>query len=600
MQLATSFVRIAAEWSTTNALAILQSVDVAYAVIDRRDATGRELFYVFGSHDLTARLSVRAGAVVDALGLLDLPATPTVSSPDPHASNLAIVVSAGRIVGLSVPDLAGRGEDDQQALAATAPPAGGQRGLTATLSTEIAVGAQVSLLVKIVKEVIGPVVQLAATRGEQVSLVVQASGGVELVGDSEALVTIDDAAELVHQFKVRGRTVGDGALTVYAFKAGAGVATVTVTTRVVAGVADGSANVATAELPSSTTSPELVIYILEDKAAHTYGMRVSSSDGKLNFQDFGKITLTEDVDQFFTTFFAEIETILRSPGDPPAKAGALASKGSYLMGKVMPPAMRDQLWSMRGHITSIQIQSEEPWVPWELCKLSGMEDGRIVDGRFLSEEFIVTRWFPGVPEQRELSLRSIGLIVPPDSGLPAAPAEKQCVAGLAQDGRTVTELASDPVALRAALAGGTFDGLHFSGHGSGDPVDPDHSTIVLAQNQRLSPQDLSGAVANLGLMHPVVFLNACQIGRSGTSLGSLTGWPQAFIRAGAGAFIGPYWSIGDGSASQFAQTFYRALLVDKVTVGRAVHLAREAVRNDIDPTWLAYVVYAHPEARILP
>jgi hypothetical protein len=62
-------------------------------------------------------------------------------------------------------------------------------------------------------------------------------------------------------------------------------------------------------------------------------------------------------------------------------------------------------------------------------------------------------------------------------------------------------------------------------------------------------------------------------------------------------FVGPYWKINDGSAAQFAGTFYQALL-NGSTVGAAAREARTSINAASDPTWLAYSVYAHFGARL--
>jgi CHAT domain-containing protein len=80
-------------------------------------------------------------------------------------------------------------------------------------------------------------------------------------------------------------------------------------------------------------------------------------------------------------------------------------------------------------------------------------------------------------------------------------------------------------------------------------------------------------------------------------LNSPGGWPRGFLAAGAGAFIGPYWKVLDGAAAGFSTAFYQALL-NGASVGKAALDARAQIRAASDPTWLAYSVYAHPDARV--
>jgi CHAT domain-containing protein len=74
------------------------------------------------------------------------------------------------------------------------------------------------------------------------------------------------------------------------------------------------------------------------------------------------------------------------------------------------------------------------------------------------------------------------------------------------------------------------------------------------------------------------------------------GWPNVFLRAGAGAFVGSSWSVRDKPAALFCQTFYGALLNDQM-LHEAASAAREAAKQLGDSSWLAYKVYGHPNAK---
>jgi CHAT domain-containing protein len=97
---------------------------------------------------------------------------------------------------------------------------------------------------------------------------------------------------------------------------------------------------------------------------------------------------------------------------------------------------------------------------------------------------------------------------------------------------------------------------------------------------------------------PAFFFNACEIGRLGWALTRLGGWANKLISLGAGLFIGPLWEVTDSSALTFASSFYQSLL-EGDTVSVAAQQARAAARQIGDSTWLAYSVYAHPNARLM-
>jgi CHAT domain-containing protein len=246
----------------------------------------------------------------------------------------------------------------------------------------------------------------------------------------------------------------------------------------------------------------------------------------------------------------------------------------------------------------VHIQSQEPWVPWELLKPSGDDGaGNVVEAGFLCEDYEVTRWVPGIGYCHDLSMSNVGVVIPPDSGLAASIPERDQMLALATSQRQITPIQPEEVALRKALAEGTLDVIHFTGHGVAGRASADRAEIRLEAGSRLRPEDLSGVVANLGKRKPIVFLNACEIGRAGMGLTRPGGWPRGFLAAGAGAFIGPFWKVADASAATFAASFYEQLIGGK-SVAAAARAARLAIQAASDPTWLAYSVYANCDARL--
>ena len=123
--------------------------------------------------------------------------------------------------------------------------------------------------------------------------------------------------------------------------------------------------------------------------------------------------------------------------------------------------------------------------------------------------------------------------------------------------------------------------------------------MLLENREELTPEDLCGVVSNLGLARPLVFLNACQLGHGALSLTDIGGWAAQFLRAGAAAFIGAYWSVYDQAAHDFARAFYGRLLAG-LSIGQAAQEARAAIKPLGDPTWLAYTVFADPLATVQP
>jgi CHAT domain-containing protein len=119
--------------------------------------------------------------------------------------------------------------------------------------------------------------------------------------------------------------------------------------------------------------------------------------------------------------------------------------------------------------------------------------------------------------------------------------------------------------------------VHFVGHGAttderGEAEDRWHDPVARAaqigqvltlQNddgvERLTLAQLSGLAgveSGVAEGEPLIFLNACEVGRSVPSLSGLGGFAEAFTEMGATAVIAPLWSVEDELAHEVARRFY--------------------------------------------
>jgi hypothetical protein len=456
----------------------------------------------------------------------------------------------------------------------------------------------------------GLAIEVAA--GESIDVLIQPRRGFSVEGDARGTLEVPASGEsLSLQFKVKALDEGKGLIRVLAFHLGEPLGVITLEPMVKA--ASGSrARGRTTSAPAarkgqaltapSPQVPDMSLFIEEREAggALEFVIRLTATDPALdlNLRPFGPFRLEVEPAEFFGTFFQEIDELpLATKEQRVVAERRLAAKGAYLTESLMPPDLREALWLVRDRIASVIIQSEEPWIPWELCRLMGRDGDRVIEGPFLCEAFAVTRWLPGEGFKRPLRLTNLALIVPADSGLPLAPAERDFVLSLAGDGREVTAIDPKFAEVQDAFAAGVYDGWHFTGHGAARDSNPDRSSIILSGEESFTPEDLSGQAANLGIPHPLIFINACQVGRGGMGLTGIGGWARRFVQTGAGAFIGAYWSVYDVSAFAFAKEVYTRLL-DGMPIGDAVREARAKVREDGDPTWLAYTVFADPLATV--
>ena len=94
----------------------------------------------------------------------------------------------------------------------------------------------------------------------------------------------------------------------------------------------------------------------------------------------------------------------------------------------------------------------------------------------------------------------------------------------------------------------------------------------------------------------LVFLNACRSAGPRYQCIGVDSFAEMFLRANAGAFIGSLWEIRDDTAQRFATQLYTSLLAGQ-ELGAAVTALRQNASQG-DPTWLAYAVYGHPQAKM--
>jgi len=360
---------------------------------------------------------------------------------------------------------------------------------------------------------------------------------------------------------------------------------------------------------TSTAVPDLEILVRLDRAGRALTFELKASALGLNYHEFGPVELKQEPLAYFKEFFKRVDPAKGSSPSPTSLDPALAREmrdklrraGSYLTVELLPIDLQNELWEMQGEIHTVQLQSDESWIPWELLRLRSQRRGQQPRfGKFLCDAFDVTHWHRGLtipPRLRNppcLELRSIGVIAPRAPRTEFAEREVEYLFGLEREGYRVERIEARSLAILDALTSGTYDVLHFTGHGRGfASVDPDSSVIYGEDHEVFMPHDLSGEASGLGLRAPLVFLNACYTGRGGFSLTGDGGWAARFLQAGAGAFLGTHWAVSDERSYEFCVAFYESFFAGE-TLAAALRAARKEIRRKEDPTWLAYTAFSHP------
>jgi hypothetical protein len=605
--LSTDFVLVDADWPLKKGLKLVQNLQPPRVIVRRRHKDGQEYFYLFDFRkfetlvrDKNPQDPLQAALVwkeSDAVEILP----DTLSTAD--APPRGVVMSEGRLLGFWERPKGGAYKGGTAFRAGTTLV---QRFLLAKFPKTVPLHEERTLMVTLAVTERGISLRLPA--GAKVDVKVEVKKGFEIIGPDRGQLLVQDGTSSL-PFRLKATTLGTGEIRVWVSLKGMDLAGLNITPQVEAGPASEEKIIEGREPISEPKSrhPDLFLTILEQRVngKRGFSMEIFGPEHRIYGEKYDFIPFQQDPGEYFEAFYQDIESLLKeSVQNPTQTMMKMADKGNLLCEMLLPRDLREHLWSLRKNIASIFIQSDEPWIPWELCRLSGEVNGRIEEGDFWCEAFDLTRWVRAIDRHaikvsEDLSLNRMAVVVPNNSGLAYAAKEKEYLLSLCTGTRTVKEIEARFQKLKLTLASGAYDGWHFSGHGMFCHPNPDHAVIQL-EDEPLKPENLGGMVQNLGRSSkPLVFLNACQIGQGGMSLTGLGGWAYRFLTAGAGAFIGPLWSVCDQSAYTFAKTLYSELLKG-ITMGRAVRTARLKIKAAEDLTWLAYTVFGYPMAIVKP
>ncbi len=435
----------------------------------------------------------------------------------------------------------------------------------------------------------------------------------------EALVLpTADSPALV--FRLRPQTVGPSRITFDFSQGDHPLVTVSLLIEITAGSGIDIPQSVPAVLPAlpQLTPADLRLYV------HYTGMDGPGAPKSLIFtlartgeeveQTFAPVYLTAPPDAYMTALYKRLTDLGRDARlvqltSSPAQAAEVRDIGLNLWNELIPADLQTLFqanWVAWAAATLLLI-SDEPYFPWELLRPYNQADNW--EGVAWCEHFRLARWLRRDPQTRvvagppaQITLQALACLAPVAADLPATAAECTWLRALADrlGIRDVTPTAATEVAVRALLASAGFDWLHLATHGSFAPSAPDsEASVALAAGDTLSPGAFVGPAIErfLRTTRPGFFLNACHAGREGWALTGLDGWAARLVRLGAGVFLGPLWTVSDARASRFAEAFYSE--AQTRSLADAVRRARQTVADPSDPTYLAYSLYAHPNARVV-
>lgn len=282
--------------------------------------------------------------------------------------------------------------------------------------------------------------------------------------------------------------------------------------------------------------------------------------------------------------------------------------------KLTPSCFREVYWIMFDKYGSfpIQILSDDPYMPWELMRPTrpGAEPQQ-PEADILGQRHPVGRWFPDVEGLLFVKLKrgKVATIAPDYSKrflkrlkplLSAQTDSKAILNMLKTDAIPVTGRKLDVIELFEDAGKAEIALVHYAGHGMSKTKRAYLAELLLEDTDLLVP-DIDRQETQLGKnRHPLVFFNACQVGRSGLNLGVIGGFAEALAQKEFGGFIAPLWSVYDVDASTVTQQFLEEILPVPHGNQRTFAAAMQRVRSELgeqSPTFLSYVYYGDVMAK---
>lgn len=327
----------------------------------------------------------------------------------------------------------------------------------------------------------------------------------------------------------------------------------------------------------------------------TLTVNYSRKDRRYRFMLFGDATgihnaeqtLDEDIDVMVPRLMAQVNGLARGTAGYSAKdvERMLSGIGAEMWSRLLPDKIKAVLAARWNGLDRLDIVSEDDMLPWELLfahTTGGPQMG------FISDKWMVTRWFFGAGAPGDVGAGPCVYVIPPNAP-PAANDEIEALEKIFPAHaiwKTVDE-------LNDGLSRPGMGLLHIAAHNTVRYGDPAASSISL---DKPFPQAMLGPQLQGVLEHrPLVFINACSSAAPTVQWQGATSWASRFLNAGAGAFIGSNWEVRDGTASVFAQEFYMQARQQQ-PLGLAFQRARAQSGGPGDPTRFAYSFFGHPDA----
>jgi hypothetical protein len=373
---------------------------------------------------------------------------------------------------------------------------------------------------------------------------------------------------------------------------------------------------------ANTQIPDLILYIKYDLVLNPHFLNFTLVEKGKSEIKFSYRRLHENLESYVASLYAHrigiSNRLFAKNSDTNFSVKELNNNiqevGRRIWSELIPDDLKKYYAINRHHWydQTLLIMSDEPYIPWELM-LPYDQSGSWEEENPWCITMKMTRWLrqdeqgnANPLELTQLKINNLAGVFPKFPELKFIEDEQKYILEQLLKKYNLCNVSpsnSSLSSIRVSLEQSKYNWLHIASHGGFSHISEDCSAILLENNEFINIYNFLGAKIQGHIYNnrPAFFFNACHSGRQSWTLAGLGGWPNHLIKSGASLVLAPMWEVEDYLASKFAKTFYQELLDSKVTIGEAVRRSRLAVKNINDPTftWLAYSVYAHPNAQII-
>lgn len=359
-------------------------------------------------------------------------------------------------------------------------------------------------------------------------------------------------------------------------------------------------------LQPAISPPDRILRITWNREHSTFKLSLIENGGTA-WEDFDTVPL--DGKQFSRQFYTDFKLLCWKPGDESDRRTfmqTLREAGCNLWQR-LPEKFRNRYTQERQawEGSSLLILSDEPYVPWELV---WPDENNCRDAGPWGTTLRLSRWLRRDKERNgnlgarpQLALETLAWMAAEDKDAETREESRFLSELTRKHGlRNASPQSATKTDLLVLLATSTYDWLHITTHGMFEMDSADYDSVLrLPDRTLLRPVSLAGSTTHEALQRsrPAFFFNACHAGRLGWDWNGLAGWAYRLLAAGAGLFLAPLWEIEVASAFRFVQVIYPRILAGE-NIAEAVRQARQSAFDSGDASWLAYSLYAHPNARV--